>query len=227
VHTESSGICAAVAPAFAIVVLALSVLGVATGASPDGAQEATATSGSAAAPGPAVTPAPDEAQRQAAEGLAAIPVPPGAAQGEAVVAYYCHQTIRCETCLMAERLIHDLLETDFAAELEKKGLIWQTLDYEQPENAAYAQAFRLEGGPAFVLARWRAGRLAEWYEDLDIWDHSDDPVAFVAIARNRLKLFLQADKWRAAMDSTGAAKPSPSGPPDAGSETSTEMPNGR
>lgn len=162
-----------------------------------------------------------------ADPLAAIPAPQGAADGEVVVAYYCHVTLRCETCLTAERLIADLLRTDFAGQLEHKSLVWHPLDYEQPENAAYAAAFGLEGGPAFVLGRWRTRRLVEWHNVVEIWDHSEDSIGLVEVARERLRLFLQAEKWRASMDSTRAANAAPSAPSSSGSGTATGEQKGR
>ncbi len=159
--------------------------------------------------------------------LAGIPVPPGATEGEVVLAYYCHRTFRCETCLTAERLIRDLLQSDFSNELEQHRLVWQPLDHEQPENAAYVEAFGLEGGPAFVLGRWRAGKLVEWHEVAEIWDHSDDPIGLVAVARDRLKLFLQAEKWRAMIDSVRVANAATAAPPSAGSGAARETQKGR
>jgi hypothetical protein len=166
-------------------------------------------------------------QSTAADPLAAIPVPPGAADGEVVVAYDCHVTFRCETCLTAERLISDLLRTDFGDLLESKSLAWHPLDYEQPESEAYAEAFGLEGGPALVLGRWRGDRLVEWHEIVEIWDHSDDPIGLVDLTRERLRLFLQAEEWRAVMDSTRAANTAHSAQPDTDTGTATDTQKGR
>lgn len=137
---------------------------------------------------------------------AALPVPAGTEAGEVVVAYYCHQTVRCETCLTAERLIGDLLRTDFADRVEAKRLLWLPLDYEQPENVAYAEIFGLKGGPAFVLGRWRVGRLVEWHEIVEIWDLADNATGLIELTRDQVELFLQAEKWHAAMDSIRAAQ---------------------
>jgi hypothetical protein len=177
--------------------------------------------------GPAAAQEALETQSSEADALAAVPAPPGAAEGDVVVAYYCHVTFRCETCLTAERLISDLLRTDFAGQLEAKSLIWQPLDYEQPENEVYAEAFGLESGPALVLGRWREGRLVEWHEVLEIWDHADDASGLIEVTRDRLKLFLQAEKWRAVMDSTRAANAERSAQPDTDAGTATDTQKGR
>lgn len=153
---------------------------------------------------------------EGSEALATLPAPPGATNGDAVAAYYCHQTFRCETCLTVERLIADLLRTDFADSVAARRLLWVPLDYEQPENAVYAEAFGLKGGPAFVLSRWRAGRLVEWHEFPEIWDLSDHPTGMLAFTRDQVKLFMRAEKWHAAMDSIRAVHASPAPPIDVG-----------
>lgn len=191
----------------AISVAVLSFRLLAEPALPDGAAEKPAASGQSGAASLASAAFPAESGA-----LATLPVPAEVAEaeaGEVVVAYYCHVTFRCETCLTAERLIADLLRTDFAGLVEAKRLLWLPVDYEQPENAAYAEAFGLDSGPAFILGRWRAGQLVEWHDVLEIWDVSDSPTSLIEVATDRLKLFLQAEKWHAAMDSARAARGMP------------------
>ncbi len=66
----------------------------------------------------------------------------------------------------------------------------------------------------------------EWYEVVDIWDHSGDSIGLVELARDRLKLFLQAEKWRAAEDSTRAANAAPD-PPSTDSGAAADTQKGR
>jgi hypothetical protein len=48
--------------------------------------------------------------------------------------YYFHGTMRCETCLMTEQFAENVLEQEFAQELERGTLSWRPVNVDLPEE---------------------------------------------------------------------------------------------
>ena len=93
----------------------------------------------------------------AAEKPDAKPTPPAAtatkASGGQVIAYYFHGTIRCETCLKIEKQARELIERRYKSELDAKRLVFQPVNYDEPDNAHFLQDYKLPC-PSLVLV-WR------------------------------------------------------------------------
>ena len=75
-----------------------------------------------------------------------------AREAAAVIAYYFHGTVRCETCLTIERQARELITRRFLAAVEFK-----SVDYDPPENAHYRKDYQLPC-PSLVLVRQNGGK---------------------------------------------------------------------
>ena len=59
-----------------------------------------------------------------------------AGQGEKVIVYYMHATIRCVTCNSIEAMAARLVDTTFAEAKQAGRLVWKEVDFQQNENLA-------------------------------------------------------------------------------------------
>jgi hypothetical protein len=75
--------------------------------------------------------------------------------------YYLHSSARCVTCRAVESQTHEVLQSDFAAELKTGAVVWKPLNYEQPPADALAQKFGVTSF-AVILAKMRGSETAEW-----------------------------------------------------------------
>ncbi len=75
------------------------------------------------------------------------------APGGQVIAFYFHGKVRCETCLKIEKQSRELIERRYKSELEAKRLVFQPVNYDEPENAHFLQDYKLPC-PSLVLV-WR------------------------------------------------------------------------
>ncbi|MHB8899851.1 MAG: nitrophenyl compound nitroreductase subunit ArsF family protein, partial [Thermoguttaceae bacterium] len=69
----------------------------------------------------------------------------GAAAPEAIedglVVYYFHGNVRCPTCRAIESQAHEIVQNDFAAQLDEGQVAWKARNYDKPEGADLARRF--------------------------------------------------------------------------------------
>jgi hypothetical protein len=113
--------------------------------------------------------------------------PAPAAAGDKVIVYYLHATIRCVTCNTIEKMAHELVQRDFARELQSGRIEWRTADFQTDEALAkrYGVAFS-----SIVLVRLSQGREVEFKTLADVWTHVNNPAAFNAYVSGELARFL-------------------------------------
>ena len=106
-------------------------------------------------------------------------VPATAAKGTntQVIAYYFHGTIRCETCLTIERQAWVAMQRRFAVEVAEKRLVFQPVNYDQPENAHFLKDYKLPC-PSLVVVRQKAGKDEKWKLLGETWEHIENPAKF-------------------------------------------------
>jgi len=94
-----------------------------------------------------------------------------------VIAYYFHGTIRCETCLTIERQAWVAMQRRFAVEVAEKRLVFQPVNYDQPENAHFLKDYKLPC-PSLVVVRQKAGKDEKWKLLGETWEHIENPAKF-------------------------------------------------
>ncbi len=113
-----------------------------------------------------------------------------AEKGWKLVAYYFHGTIRCPTCLAIEKQSKEIVETEFASEVQRGTLVFLSLDYDEPANAHFADDYDLPS-PSLVLSLRHDGTEVKWKNLREVWDLIHDPPAFHEYVTKELNEFLQ------------------------------------
>jgi len=91
-----------------------------------------------------------------------------------VIAYYFHGTVRCESCLLIEQQARTVIEQRFGNELAAGWLIWESVNYDLPQNKHFLTDYNLPC-PSLVLV-WQAdGKTEQWRLLGDTWELVRDP----------------------------------------------------
>lgn len=83
--------------------------------------------------------------------------------GDRVEVLYFHGKQRCATCMAIEKNTKDVIETQFADELENGTVIFRIIDISEPENEKIADKYEVTWSSLFV-SQWKDGK--ETYENL-------------------------------------------------------------
>jgi len=156
-----------------------------------GAVCAGAASASPPAPPTALIVAPpDSSGTAAADTLAPV------LQPDRTAAYYFHATIRCHGCLWIEAHADSTIRTAFAQPLKEGRLEWHVLNFEEPQNQALAQEFRIEGS-TLVIAQLVDGEVVRSEQVDQTWYLVGKPAEFFALVRGRVAAYLGEEKAKA------------------------------
>jgi hypothetical protein len=91
-----------------------------------------------------------------------------------VIAYYFHGTVRCESCLLIEQQARTVIEQRFGNELAAGRLIWESVNYDLPQNKHFLTDYNLPC-PSLVLVRQADGKTEQWRLLGDTWELVRDP----------------------------------------------------
>ncbi|MCW5552214.1 MAG: hypothetical protein KIS67_08595 [Verrucomicrobiae bacterium] len=119
-----------------------------------------------------------------------------------VIAYYFHGTVRCETCLLIEKLAKMVVEQEFTAELATNRLVFTSVNYELPENAHFLTDYKLPC-PSLVLVKQREGKEENWKLLADTWQLVHEPINLNAYVETEVRHFLNGAKQPAGTDPSG------------------------
>jgi hypothetical protein len=133
---------------------------------------------------------------------------------DGLIVYYLHSNTRCPTCQSIESQAKETVHTDFASQLTRGAIVWKVLNYEQPANAQLAKKFEIQM-PVVVLAKVKAGQIADWKRLDDVWALVGDKPAFAKYVREQITQMLAAENGLAAreLESAASAIPVPSADP--------------
>ncbi len=117
----------------------------------------------------------------------------GVAQSEAVddglVVYYLHGLKRCVTCEAIESQTHEVVQIDFASQLESGEVVWKVANYEQPAGEDLATKFEIDKSNV-VLVRMKDGYIEEWNRLDNVWALWNDELAFADYVRSEIEQML-------------------------------------
>lgn len=85
-----------------------------------------------------------------------------------VIAYYFHNTKRCQTCLKIESTAREAMEEVFAEKFASGELVWHSLDMEKPENEHFVYDYGL-AMPSLVLILTKEQIEVDWKRLDDTW----------------------------------------------------------
>jgi hypothetical protein len=124
-------------------------------------------------------------------GLATAPstAPRDALLRDGLVVYYFHGNKRCPTCRAIEAQSFEIVHADFAAQLERGELIWETLNFDESSGKDLAKTFEVESA-VVVLARMKDGQVADWKRLDEVWGLVGDKPAFAQFIRDEVSRML-------------------------------------
>lgn len=131
----------------------------------------------------APTPPPAADVKTAAAQKLPPPVPDG------IGLLYFVQTIPCADCIIIKSTVVDILETQYAQELEQGLLHWRVINYEDPQNAALAKRYKIDT-TSMVIGRWIEGTAADDHMLPELFELVDDPPMFESYISEELDALL-------------------------------------
>ena len=108
---------------------------------------------------------------------------------EQVVVYTAHMTFRCEECRQIEWLARELVENDFASELEAGQLDFRTVDY--MKNTDFAKRYNVSSSTV-VVVRYEDGEEQEFKRLDEVWTKVHKPDEFKQYVRTAIQNSLEA-----------------------------------
>jgi thiol-disulfide isomerase/thioredoxin len=114
----------------------------------------------------------------------------GDAPKDRVVVMYFHRTQRCPTCLRMGSYTEEAVKTGFVNETKDGRVAFHYIDFQDPQNAPFTQAYGVSG-PTLVVARASGDRVAEYKNLKEIWAKSRDKNAFVEYVQDNVKAYLK------------------------------------
>jgi len=97
--------------------------------------------------------------------------------GHVVLVTYFTSNVRCKTCLTIEKLTREAINEEFAPELASKEIVFQTINYDEPENKHYTKDYGLAFKTVVVSER-KKGKEVRWAKYDDVWKLHSTPAAF-------------------------------------------------
>lgn len=128
------------------------------------------------------------------------------AEGDTVIAYYFHGTSRCETCLLIEAVARDVVEQQLAADVAAGRLVWESINYDLPENQHFLTDYKLPC-PSLVLSRRQAGTPEQWKLLADTWQRVHEPAQLTNYVQTEVRNFLDGQSQQNSSSQTGVSYP--------------------
>ncbi|MDZ7620087.1 MAG: nitrophenyl compound nitroreductase subunit ArsF family protein [Patescibacteria group bacterium] len=85
-----------------------------------------------------------------------------------VVLCYFHRTVRCPTCKMVGAAVEDAARALFPEQVKDGSVAVVDVDFQDPKNQAYVQAYRVSG-PLLVVLDVRDGKVVAWKPATRVW----------------------------------------------------------
>ncbi len=114
---------------------------------------------------------------------------------DGLVVYYFHGNTRCPTCQSIESQANDTVHNDFASQLSGGEIVWKVLNYEQSANEQLVKKFAILM-PVVVLAKMKAGQVADWKRLDKVWAVVGDKPAFAKYVRDEITRMLAHNEKR-------------------------------
>jgi hypothetical protein len=112
-----------------------------------------------------------------------------APESQVWVTYY-YTTHRCPTCKKLETYSRQAIEEGFPSEIEKKRIVFRTLNLDEPENSRYVEDYKLVT-KSLIVSLNRDGKEIKWKNLPDIWKLVGDQERFVEYVRRETRSFLE------------------------------------
>jgi hypothetical protein len=115
---------------------------------------------------------------------------PAAGPSHQVIACYFHRTNRCPTCRRIGAYIEESVATAFAAQIRDGSVKVITIDFQDPRNEQYTQAYGITG-PTLVLMDVQDGKVKQWKPAPKVWSLVGNRDAFFRYVQGEIDSYLQ------------------------------------
>ncbi len=85
-----------------------------------------------------------------------------------VILCYFHRTVRCPTCKMVGSHIQEAVQTGFPAQVKDGTVKLIMVDFQDPRNQPYVQAYHVSG-PLLVILDIHDGKVTAWKPTPKVW----------------------------------------------------------
>jgi len=109
-------------------------------------------------------------------------------QGEKVIVYYMHATIRCVTCNSIETMAAKLVDTEFAEAKRDGKLVWREVDFQEDEDIA--KRYDVVSSCIVVVQR-RDGKDVAFKRLDGVWLLADKPQEFNAYVASAIREYVE------------------------------------
>lgn len=120
---------------------------------------------------------------RSADGAAAAP-------SHQVIACYFHRTVRCPTCRTISAYIEESVKAGFAAQLQDGSVKLTMIDFQDPKNQKFTQAYRITG-PTLVIMDVKDGKVAAWKPAPKVWSLVGQKDQFIRYVQGEVQSYLE------------------------------------
>lgn len=106
-------------------------------------------------------------------------------EDRAVVMYF-HRTERCPTCKMMGSYSEEAVKSEFASELKNGTVEFRYIDFQQPENANLAKAYKVTG-PALIVAKVVDAKVSKYTDLKEIWVKVREKPVFIEYVQENVR----------------------------------------
>lgn len=107
-----------------------------------------------------------------------------------VVVMYFHRTQRCPTCQTMGTYTEEAVKTRLAKEVKDGSVSLHFINFEDPQNARFTQAYGVTG-PTLIVAKAAGGKAAEFVNLKEIWVKVRDKEAFLDYVESNARAYLR------------------------------------
>jgi len=125
-----------------------------------------------------------------------------ASPADGLIVYYLHSNTRCPTCRMIESQAHEVVQSEFTAELASGAVTWKVVNYEEPSAAELAKKFEIQM-PVVVLARMAGGEIAQWKRLDRVWALVGDKPGYASYVQDEIRQMVRAAAPQPSLASAG------------------------
>ncbi len=108
------------------------------------------------------------------------------APADRVVVMYFHRVPGCATCQKMAAYSEEAVKKGFAKDVKDGKVEFYTIDFEDANNAALVRGYKISG-PALIVAKVAAKKVAEYKNLTEIWSKVGDKPAFIEYVQTNVK----------------------------------------
>lgn len=109
-----------------------------------------------------------------------------------VIVCYFHRTVRCPTCKMVGSYIQESVQAAFPEQVKDGSVKLFMIDFQDPKNQQYAQAYKVSG-PMMVVLDVRDGKVAAWKPAPKVWSLLAKKAEFFEYVQAEVQDYLDAE----------------------------------